>query len=158
VDSGGEMYPIDSQTNEKQLDVSSEFSENENSGKTEESQPVDSGSDGSFKNNNFKVDGHSSKDKEGDSLTLESAPSLSSLIGGSFGYASGIQIMGVDLARHDNRYEDTDNVGGSSVGNNMVAMEHRPGPSSIQEYRDDQVNQLLYGAQGVDPIVKPDSF
>jgi hypothetical protein len=40
----------------------------------------------------------------------------------------------------------------------MVAMEHRPDPSSIQEYHNDQMNQLIYSAQGVDPIVKPDSF
>ena len=195
VNSGGEMCPIDSQANEKQLeDVSSEFSEKENSGKTEESQtvdsggemcaidseknekqssylssecskyknsrkieesqPVDSGSDESFKNDNLKVDSHSSMDKEGDSLTL----SLSSLIDGSSGYASGRQIMSVDLNRDDSHSHDTENIGGSSVSNNMVAMEHISGPRSIQEYGDDHVNQILYDAQGVNPIVKPDSF
>ena len=110
---------------------------------------------------------HSSVGKEGDSFTLpivelKSVPNLSddlsSLIDGSSGYASGTQTISVDLTRHDNCHENIDNVGGSSVGNNMVAIEHRPGPSSIQEYRDDQVNQLLYDAQAVDSIVKPDSF
>lgn len=159
VDSGGEICKIDSKKNEKQSSyLSSECSKYKNSRKNEKSQPVDSGSEGSFKNDNFKVDGHSSMDKEGDSLALESAPSLSSLMGESSGYASGKQIMSFDLNRDDNRSHDTENIGGSSVSNNMVAMEHIPGPRSIQEYGDDHVNQLSYGAQGVNPIVKPDSF
>lgn len=152
VDSGGEMCLIDSQKYERQLEaLSSEFSENEISEKTEKSQTqtVDCGG---------KM---CPIDKEGDNLTLEYAPNLqddlSILMDGSSGYASGIQIMSVELARHDN-HGDTDNVGGSSGGNNMVgnAMEHRPDPSSIQEY--DQLNQLLNNTQGVDHIVKPDSF
>ena len=170
VDSGGEMRPIDSQKNEKQLDdFSFENSEIESPVKPVETHTVEENkqelllsdrptknlittSDGSFKNENFKVGGHSSMDKEGDSLTLEAAPSLSSLMDGSSGYAYGMRNISLDLNRDDNRSHEAENIVGSSVSYNMVAREHRPGPSSTQEYHDDQMSQGVY------PIGKPDSF
>ena len=177
VDSGGEMCPIDSHKNEKQLDdLSFENSEIESLVKPVETQTAEENkqdlsdrptstaknlittSDGSFKNDNFKVCIHLSVDKEGDRVTLGAAPSLSSLMDGSSGYASGMRNISVDLNRNDNRSHEAENIVGSSVSNNMVAMEHRPDPSSIQEYDNDQMNQLIYSAQGIDPIVKPDSF
>ena len=143
-DTDKENKLVDSQTNEKQLgDGSYEFSENKISRKSEESQTVDSGSE-IWKNEKQSNDliTTSGGSLKGDSLTLESVPNLqdlSSLISGSTGY----------LNSDDNHSHDTENIVGSSVSNNMVAMEHRPGPSSIQEFHDDQ---------GSDPIFKPDSF
>jgi hypothetical protein len=169
VDSGGEMRPIHLQKNERQLeDDSSEFSENENSGKTEESQTVDSGGEmcpiDSHKNEKQledktvkPVETHTAEE-EGNRVTLGAAPSLSSLMDGSSGYDSGMRNISVDLNRNDNHSHETENIVGSSVSNNMVAMEHRPGPNSTQEYHNDQMNQLINSAQGVNPIVKPDSF
>ena len=167
VDSGGEMCPIDSHKNEKQLEdktvkpvethTAEENKQDLSDRPTSTAKNLITTSDGSFRNN-FKVSGHSSVDKEGDRVTLGAAPSLSSLMDGSSGYASEMRNISVDLNRNDNRSDETQNIVGSSVSNNMVAMEHRPDPSSIQEYDNDQMNQLIYSAQGVDPIVKPDSF
>jgi hypothetical protein len=165
VDFGGEMLTIHLQKNERRLEdktvkpvethTAEENKQDLSDRPTSTAKNLITTSDGSFKNDNFKVSGHSSVDKEGDRVTLGAAPSLSSLMDGSSGYASGMRNISVDLNRSDNRSHKTENIVGSSVSNNMVAMEHRPDPSSIQEY---QMNQLIYSAQGIDPIVKPDSF